>query len=138
MTRTKPLDRLRYAFDNAMAAGPLALIALLGAASVIVILTAGVLISVFRITQLGGEPLTVAEATWLSLTRTLDSGTFGGDTGIAWRIVMLGVTLGGVFVVSALIGIINNGLEDRMEEMRKGRSFVIEHNHTLILNWSPT
>ncbi len=137
MTRTKPLDRLRYAFDNAMAAGPLALIALLGAASVIVILTAGVLISVFRITQLGGEPLTVAEATWLSLTRTLDSGTFGGDTGWLFRLIMLLVTLGGVFIVSTFIGILSSGIEGKIQELRKGRSFVLEQNHTLVLGWSP-
>jgi voltage-gated potassium channel Kch len=47
------------------------------------------------------------------------------------------VTFGGVFVVSALIGIINNGLEDKMDELRKGRSMVLENDHTLILGWSP-
>ena len=54
--------------------------------------------------------------------RTLDSGTMGGDTGTGFRIVMLFVTLGGIFVVSALIGVLNNGIEDQMERLRKGRS----------------
>ena len=102
MTRIKPSHRLRYAFDNAMAAGPLALIALLGMASIIVILTAGVLVSLLGITQIDGERLSLAEATWTSLTRTLDSGTFGGDTGWLFRLVMLVVTLGGVFIVSTV------------------------------------
>ena len=52
---------------------------------------------------------------------------------LAW---MLFVTFGGVFVVSALIGIINNGLEDKLDELRKGRSLVLEKDHTLILGWN--
>jgi len=32
--------------------------------------------------------------------RTLDSGTMGGDTGTGFRIVMLFVSLGGIFIVS--------------------------------------
>jgi len=62
----------------------------------------------------------------------------GGDTGSPFFLfMMLVVTFGGVFVVSALIGVINNGLEDKMDELRKGRSVVLENDHTLILGWSP-
>ena len=39
---------------------------------------------------------------------------------------MLFVTLGGIFIVSALIGVITNGIEDKLDELRKGRSFVVE------------
>src|SRR6185503_10757647 len=45
-------------------------------------------------------------------------------------------TLGGVFVVSSLIGVISNGLEAQMDRLRKGRSLVLEQNHVLILGWS--
>ena len=51
---------------------------------------------------------------------------------------MLLVTLGGLFVVSALIGVIATGLDSRIEELRKGRSVVLEEDHTLILGWSDT
>jgi voltage-gated potassium channel Kch len=68
--------------------------------------------------------------------RTLDSGTMGGDTGTGFRLVMLFVTLGGIFVVSTLIGVLSNGIEDQMDRLRKGRSKVLETNHTLILGWS--
>jgi voltage-gated potassium channel Kch len=73
---------------------------------------------------------------WASLMRTLDSGTMGGDAGWGFRWVMLAVTLGGIFVVSALIGVLSSGLEGKLEELRKGRSVVIEKDHTIILNWS--
>lgn len=120
-----------------MARGPIAMIALLALFSAAIILLAGIVVSLFGITQDGGDKLSFIEAAWLSLTRTLDSGTFGGDTGWGFRFIMLGVTLGGVFIVSTLIGVLGNGIEGKIEELRKGRSLVLEQNHTLILGWSP-
>jgi voltage-gated potassium channel Kch len=49
---------------------------------------------------------------------------------------MLFVTIGGIFIVSILIGTITSGLEARLAELRKGRSRVIERQFTLILGWS--
>ncbi len=69
--------------------------------------------------------------------RTLDSGTMGGDTGWLFRGIMFVVTLGGIFVVSTLIGVLSNGIESQMSRLRKGRSRVLENDHTVILGWSP-
>lgn len=60
----------------------------------------------------------------------------GGDAGAGFRFVMLLVTLGGIFVVSALIGVLSNAIEKKMDHLRKGRSWVLESNHTLVLGWS--
>ena len=68
--------------------------------------------------------------------RTLDAGNLAGDEGWPLRILMLLVTIFGIFVVSILIGTITSGLEARLDEMRKGRSRVLETNHTLILGFS--
>lgn len=131
-------DKLRYTFDNYMAYGPIALIGALGFVSLILILIAAMLIRLLNIAPGGqGEAPSFIEALWLSLMRTLDAGTMGNDTGWGFRLVMLGVTTGGIFIVSALIGILSNGLESRLELLRKGKSFVVEQNHILILGWSP-
>lgn len=130
-------QRLGYRFDNLMARGTPALIGMLFVASLLLVLFAAAVISMAGFVQEGEtERLSFSEAAWGSLMRTLDSGTMGGDTGSGFRLVMLFVTLGGVFVVSALIGVINNGLEGTMQRLRKGRSQVLETNHTLILGWS--
>lgn len=50
--------------------------------------------------------------------------------------MMLGVTLGGIFIVSTLIGVLTAGVEGKLEVLRKGRSLVLESGHTLILGWS--
>ncbi len=136
MNKTTLGDRLRYAFDNYMARGTVALLLGLGVASVLVIFAIGLVMSALRVRPGGGEPVGLIEAMWLSLMRTLDAGTMGGDEGWTFRLASLAVTLGGIFVISALIGVINNGIEDKLAELRKGRSRVIESGHTVILGWS--
>lgn len=77
------------------------------------------------------------ELLWMGMLRTLDPGTMGADEGSATFLgAMLVVTLGGIFVISALIGIINTGFQDRLAELRKGKSRVIESGHTVILGWN--
>ena len=119
-----------------MSRGTPAMVGMLFVLSLIVVFVAGAIITLAGFTQDGGPPLPFGEAAWESLMRTLDSGTMGGDTGPGFRAVMLFVTLGGIFVVSALIGVLSNGLEAQMDRLRKGRSQVLENNHTLVLGWS--
>lgn len=131
-------SKLRYWFDQTMAAGTGALIGWLGIISLIIILAFGALIAITGISQDGSEALSFGEATWASLMRTLDAGTMGGDTGWVFRIIMLLVTLAGIFVVSTLIGVLSSGIEAKLDELRKGRSQVLERDHTIIFNWSPS
>src|SRR5512133_3173629 len=131
-------QRFRYHFDNLMSRGTPVMVGMLFLLSLTVILLAALVVSSLHIHQVDPpDNLSFGEAFWESLMRTLDSGTMGGDTGTAFRIVMFIVTLGGVFVVSTLIGVLSNGIEDQMDHLRKGRSLVLETNHTLILGWSP-
>ncbi len=129
-------QRLQYVFDNWMAHGPSAMIAMLGMVSLLLILTAAVILTLTGFHQLNDSPLTFGEALWESLMRTLDPGTMGNDTGAGFRAVMLMVTIGGIFIVSALIGILNSGLQANLERLRRGRSQVLESGHTVILGWS--
>lgn len=130
-------QRLRYQFDNLMSRGTPALIGMLFVLSLVIVMIAGAIISTANIVQEGeATPLSFGEAAWESLMRTFDAGTMGADTGAGFRLVMLIVTLGGIFIVSALIGVLNNAIESQMERLRKGRSQVLETNHTLVLGWS--
>jgi voltage-gated potassium channel Kch len=130
--------RLRYGFDKSMAGGAIALIGWLALISLVVIMIAGAILAATGIAPEGGEPLGFIEGTWESLMRTFDAGTMGADQGWSFRIIMLLVTLAGIFVFSALIGVISSGLEEKLDELRKGRSRVLETEHTIILNWSPS
>jgi voltage-gated potassium channel Kch len=129
-------DRLRYAFDNTMSRGTIALIGWLAALSALVVVVMAMFVTLIGITPDGGEQFSFAEAVWQSLMRTLDAGTMGGDAGWTFRLSMLLVTFGGIFVISTLIGVLTSGIEGKIEELRKGRSRVIESGHTVIVGWS--
>jgi ion channel POLLUX/CASTOR len=126
-------DRLRYAVDEFFARGTIALILGLFAVSVLIIMIIALAVAAAGAND--GRPF--LELVWMGLLRTLDPGTMGADQGSPTFLgAMLAVTLGGIFVISALIGIINTGFQDRLAELRKGRSRVIETGHTVILGWN--
>ncbi|HZX04088.1 CASTOR/POLLUX-related putative ion channel [Kribbella sp.] len=134
--RLKWRNRLRYWFDGTMDRGTPALIGWLGLASVALIAVVTVLVVLLtnEDTEASGGWGGVA---WMSLLRTLDPGTMGGDTGKpVFLALMLTVTIGGIFIVSSLIGVLTTGLENRIGELRKGRSRLIESGHTIVLGWS--
>jgi voltage-gated potassium channel Kch len=139
MPSTKPSikDRLSYAFENTLSAGTIALIGWLAVASLLIVVLAGIILTLTGLSPEEGTAFSFSEATWQSLMRALDSGAVGGDVGWPFRAVMLLVTVGGIFIVSTLIGVLTSGLESKIDELRKGRSKVLETNHTLILGWSP-
>lgn len=132
-------DRMRYRFENTLSKGTVAIIGWLGLVSLIIVVLAA---TVLTIAHVQGDPADPAselgfiESAWQSLMRTFDAGNLAGDAGWALRIPMLIVTIGGIFIVSSLIGAITSGLEARLDELRKGRSRVIEQDFTLILGWS--
>jgi ion channel POLLUX/CASTOR len=130
-------DRLRYRFDTFMSQGTIALVGALFAGTFLLILVGTLILVLARLKPAGGEELSFAEALWQVTMRTVDTGTVAGDTGWSFRLVGFAITLGGIFIVSALIGVLASGLEGRLNDLRRGRSRVVEVGHTVILGWSP-
>lgn len=128
-------DWIRYRADNALSKG-------IG----IVLLWVGfILITVISIVSLiiwltdsgpNDERTNFAEALWISLTRSLDPGTFGADQGLRFRIATLVITLIGLLLLATLIGLVSNSIDRRIEELRRGKSVVLESGHSLILGIS--
>ena len=77
-------ERFSYWFDNWMARGTLALMALLGLATIVLVIVVFGLVQLFTLFGFypnddpGTDPL---DTLWGNLMRTLDPGTMGGDTG---------------------------------------------------------
>ncbi|MEZ4867247.1 MAG: NAD-binding protein [Caldilineaceae bacterium] len=124
-------DRLRYAFDNIVAKGPVMIIGWISffALATIFLVSLGVTLS-------GIDPgVSLLEQFWIYLMLTLEPDA--PDNHIwAFRFVTLGVVLLGILLVSTLIGATTASIEGRLEQLRKGRSKVLEHDHTVILGWS--
>jgi voltage-gated potassium channel Kch len=132
-------DRLRYRFDNTISKGTTALIGWL-----FLVLLALVLASTLFVYLTGiapgaeGHKPGFLQTFWLDLMRTIDPGNLGGDEGSwAYLLSMLTVTAGGILVFSTLIGVIFAGIDQKLADLRKGRSFVVERGHTVIYGWSP-
>ena len=128
-------DRIRYSFDNMMSKGVAALIGLLGIVTFIFIAMIALIVVLFGLFP-PDQKLDFPEAFWASMLRTLDPGTMGQDAGIGFRAAMLIVTLTGLVLVASLIGIISNAFNEKVDQLRKGRSSVLESNHTLLLGWN--
>lgn len=133
-------DRLRYRFDLTMARGPVALIAwLFAVTAAFVTAAAAIVVGAGWIPKPeDGEEVGIVSAIWMALMHAMDAGTVAGDSGgRPFLAVMFAVTLGGIFVVSILVGLITSGIQAKVENLRKGRSLVCEDDHTVILGWSP-
>lgn len=129
--------KLRYRFDTALAKGPWVVVGWLGLLTLFIILVSATVLTLTGLSGIsGGKSLGPFEAFWQSLLRVLDSGSFAGDTNWWTRILTLLVTLAGIFIAGSLIGLIATTVDQNIEELRKGRSAVLENDHTLILGWS--
>jgi hypothetical protein len=139
MRKVTLADRLRYRFDNTIARGTVALIGWLFAVLMVLVFTSSLLVyTTGTAPEIGGDRPGFFETLWLNLMRTIDPGNVGGDEG-SWPFLlsMLAVTVGGILVFSTLIGVIFTGIDDKLTELRKGRSLIVERGHTIIFGWSP-
>ncbi|MBK9298698.1 MAG: CASTOR/POLLUX-related putative ion channel [Candidatus Neomicrothrix subdominans] len=128
--------RLRYRMDNLLSRGVWAVLLWLGAATAVVVLISSLLLTVFGLTFADSESTSWVEDLWQSLLRTLDTGTMAADTGWGPRALALIVTLAGILLAGTLIGLIASGVEQRVQQMQRGKSTVVESGHIVILGTS--
>jgi voltage-gated potassium channel Kch len=129
---------MRYWFDNSMSRGIGSLIAWLAIVSLLLIVGATAAFALIHKTSLSTDLNTL----WDTFIKTFGlgvpsaTGTAPPPTTTADIAVWFVLALGGIFVVSALVGLLTSGLHRQMEQLRKGRSVVAESRHTVILGWS--
>jgi len=125
------VDRLRYAFDNLMSKGTIAMIGWLALLTLAVTLALSLLVWIARI----AAEDSLVEQFWSYLMLALDTDTWTGESW-PFRLAALTIAFTGIFVTSILVGLLATGISNRIEDLRKGRSKVIETGHTVILGWS--
>ena len=130
-------EKAKYKFDNFVSRGTVGLISWLGILSLVVVVLFASLMMIFGQKPNNVESFNILDSVWTNLNLVLDPGVLSGtDTNWFLRIYYLLVTIIGIVFLSTLIGLVSNGILTKLEELRKGRSFVIEENHTVILGWS--
>lgn len=126
-------SRIRYAFDSIMSRGTMSKVLLLLIFSCVVILILAFID--YEIEKSVQKEIT--QTLWDTLNHTFDPGNLYGDERSSGSLtVMLIATLFGMFFTATLISIINNGLENRMEQLSRGKSKVLEAEHTILLGFS--
>lgn len=78
----------------------------------------------------------LADCLWLSWTYVADSGNHANSEGIGSRLVSLSISFGGMLIFAMMLGLVSDSISEKLDSLRKGRSEVVEQNHTLILGWS--
>ena len=82
--------------------------------------------------------LSLIEAIWQNFLRVIDPGGLQNDRLWGYRIVSAVVTLLGVLIFGALVGVLTTGLDNLFIEIRKGKTEIVKKDFTLILGWNPT
>lgn len=139
MPRSNLITYLRYKFDNIMSRGVVTLVVGLFGLSVLFVAAIALLATLLNI-GVGNttDHNSFLDLFWATLTHSLDGGVISVQSG-TWQyiLLMLVATIGGMILLSILIGVLNSGIAKKLDELRRGHSLVIEENHTIILGWSP-
>lgn len=131
--KRSPREKLQYKIDNIMSKGTVSLVQILFWLTLLVAVVVGALVTIF------GKETGIGHQTWNAIMHALDPGVLSGapeDSSLAYLIGMSVLTLYGVLVMSILIGIISAGIEERLNQLRKGFSKIIEENHVVILGFN--
>jgi Ca2+/H+ antiporter len=115
---------IKYKFDNLFAQGLIFLIPLLTIISIFIILIFSIIYYYTKQTK------TYADALWETFARTLDPCAAAHDEGLKHRLISGIVILCGLVIIAILIGAIVTFMEEKLNELKKGHTTVIEKNHT--------
>lgn len=130
-SRKKPTfaEKLAYQTDYLMAQSPLTKLAMLLIFSVVIIVIGGLGYAAVA----GG--FDILAGLWKGWVFVADGGAMGDEVGIPARTVGVLVTIGGMLVFALLLGLVSETLGEKLDDLKKGRSRVVESGHTLILGW---
>ncbi len=79
----------------------------------------------------------ITGSVWLAWTFVADPGTHAdAPEGFLVRFVSFSITVGGMLVFALMIGIISDYIGNKIDELKKGKSRVIESDHTVMLGWT--
>ncbi|KAK8307771.1 hypothetical protein V6Z12_D02G008700 [Gossypium hirsutum] len=64
------------------------------------------------------------------------SSNHANSEGMGPRLVSVSISFGGMLIFAMMLGLVSEAISEKLDSLRKGRSEVVEQNHTLILGWS--
>ncbi len=127
-------DRFRYRFDRLLSRGSAAAIGWVVWIAVLLAITGGLVFWAAGLDFDGRSgPL---ESLWQAFLIAIGNGGIV-DAGWLPRLVTFVFVFAGVFLTGSLVGVLVAAVTTRLDELRRGRSRVLEKGHTVIIGWSP-
>ncbi len=135
MKKPKFKDRYLYWFDNLMARGSISMVKLLTITTLLIVLFITELIVLLGLQDEGG----FLQVFWDILASTINAWMPYSDDGerIAYVILTAVSAIVGLLFTSVLIGIVGSAIEEKLTEMRRGSSRVVETGHIVVLGFVP-
>jgi len=132
-------QKLRYRFDTFMARGGSSIFTIIIIAFLIGFLILGLIrMAIIKGGATPGPDGGFFSQIYITFLQMTAPGNMNQDIGSSPLLKLSTIMAGlfGIVLFSALIGFITTSLRAKLEELRKGRSKVIEDDHSLILGWN--
>ena len=127
----KASERLAYRIDCWFSSNPNAKILALLYVSIAMVLVGGLLL--YGVSSTGFGDAIWENVALVGIDFTAASAT---ESSLSARVVAVASALGGMFITALLLGIVSDAVGDYVDDLKKGKSDVLETNHTLVLGWS--
>lgn len=124
--------KLNYKFYEYLVSGAFAQFIMLFIAIIFVVVLFGILVNIIV------EDKSANIGIWQSLMHIIDQGTITGDetSNTGYVVLMFIVTVFGMIFTGTLIGIINNALREKLDDLKRGVSEIVEEGHLIILGFN--
>ena len=132
-------ERFNYWFDNRMTKGSLGLIRVLIVATIALAGVIAGLIILFKFNIDGeGETISAFSVLWDSISTVMNAWMPSSEDGALGYLVLMSLSaIAGVLFTSVLIGIITSAIEEKIDSLKRGNSFVLEKDHIVVLGFYP-
>ena len=131
---------LKYKFDQSLEKSFLNLVLFLFVISLIGIIIFSLIFYLLFLIGIISVDGAFGKFFWQTFTYFIDVGTISGETygenTSADAIYKILITIFGIIIFSSFIGIISQALSNRIEELREGKGYISEKNHTIIFNFT--
>lgn len=130
------MKKFTYHFNNLINRGPRTLMIILILMTIVVVALLGSIAYLVQPVDMMTYPVTL----WYTFNHIVDPGyLFGqGTENFEFLLLMTIATFWGILVYSLVISFVSTALLKKLEDLRLGRSAVVESNHTVILDYNRT
>ncbi len=131
------LKKLRYKFENSLSKGSIAVFFWLMGFMFFIMLLYSITLQFFERMEGVENPKPFLQAMYESYYQLLSPyGVATWNDAYYFRLLMGILCLIGMFIASMLVGLVYYAIADKIEEIKRGRSRIMESNHIVIYGWT--